>query len=123
MPRSTTAWLMASVSVAFSAIRPSQMNTRLIALNIGFLWFIWGFFVFEQDLLLQDEVQLGIELLFIRRAHHGGAQLLDTLEHFGVDVEGDEVDRDRPPGLWPACCLQLWAGPRSGSGRPCSRRR
>src|SRR5262245_34570644 len=28
---------MASVSVAFSAIRPSQMNTLFIALNIGFL--------------------------------------------------------------------------------------
>ena len=34
MPRSTTAWLMASVSVAFSAMRPSQMNTRLIARNM-----------------------------------------------------------------------------------------
>jgi hypothetical protein len=31
MPRSITAWLMASVSVACSAIKPSQMNTRLIA--------------------------------------------------------------------------------------------
>jgi hypothetical protein len=41
MPRSTTAWFIASVSVAFSAISPIQMNKRLIALNIGFL--VYGF--------------------------------------------------------------------------------
>src|SRR3954469_13869161 len=34
MPRSTTAWLMASVSVACSATRPSQMKTRLRARNM-----------------------------------------------------------------------------------------
>ena len=37
IPRSTTAWLIASVSVAFSAINPNQINNRFIALNIGFL--------------------------------------------------------------------------------------
>src|SRR5438477_2612064 len=34
MPRSTTAWLMASFSVAFSAVSPIQINSRLMALNI-----------------------------------------------------------------------------------------
>src|SRR4051812_43679642 len=101
MPRSTTAWLMASVSVAFSAINPIQMNSRLIALNIGFVLSCFGaskkrltrapahgssftmcrgrhqclfgfaagwFFILQQDLFLQDEIQLRVELLLIRRA-------------------------------------------------------
>src|SRR2546428_256136 len=110
---------MASVSVAFSAINPIQINNRLIALNIkvSFLYLLLllsllllllilllrlillfnllpllrrRLFFFEQNLVLQNEIQLRIELLFIRGADDSGPQLLNRREHFRVHVEGNE---------------------------------
>src|ERR1035437_6399830 len=86
MPRSTTAWLMASVSVACSAIRPIHINNRLIALNIGLLSVVWcllllhRFFLFEENLALEDILQLCVKLLLIRRADHRRADLFDRVK-------------------------------------------
>src|SRR5437016_689356 len=93
MPRSTTAWLMASVSVAFSAISPIHINKRLIALNIGFFGlgvFSW-LFVFQEDFLLQDKLKLGVQLFFIRGAHDGRAEAFERRELAGVHVKRDEM--------------------------------
>src|ERR1035441_1696640 len=100
MPRSTTAWLMASVSVACSAIRPIHINNRLIALNIGLLSVVWcllllhRFLLFEENLALEDILQLCVELLLIRRADHRRAELLDRVKNLGSHVKRDEVHRD-----------------------------
>src|ERR1041385_2686021 len=102
MPRSTTAWLMASVSVAFSAINPIQMKRRLIARNIWvlsvlavMLWLFGRLFFFKQDLALHDELELGIELFFVCGSDDGGALLFDAIEYFGIDIESAEMDRKR----------------------------
>src|SRR5213075_2815585 len=94
MPRSITAWLMASVSVTCSAIKPSQMNTRLIARNIvvSFAWLLG--FLFQQDLLLEDESQLLVELFLVDGANDVHAHLLERSEHLGFDVERDEMHED-----------------------------
>src|SRR5260370_27017094 len=101
MPRSTTASLMASVSVAFSAIRPIQINSLLIALNIGFLLlqdlfpaFGFWFFLFEQDFALHDELKLTAELLLVGGSHNRRAELLDRIEHFRIHVESHEMNRE-----------------------------
>src|ERR1019366_426057 len=97
MPRSTTAWLMASVSVACSAIRPIHINNRLIALNIGILsvacWLLLlhRFLLFEENLALENILQLRIELLLIRRANDRRAEFLDRIKDLGIHVKRHEV--------------------------------
>src|ERR1041385_1901935 len=92
MPRSTTASLMASVSVARSAMSPSQMNTRLIALNIGFLLVLFRFFFFQQNFLCENEFQLLIELSFVCGADDCRAKFLHAGKQVAIDVERHEVD-------------------------------
>src|SRR5438132_360981 len=117
MPRSTTASLMASVSVDFSAARPSQMKKRLIArkkpMAPSRLRLLPGarpaaaagrLLLLEEDLLLEDVRQLLGELRLVRRAEQRRALGLDRLEHRRIDVECDEVGADRglrPLGLPP----------------------
>src|SRR5580765_152741 len=95
MPRSITAWLMASVSVTCSAIKPSQMNTRLIARNIvvSFAWLLG--FLFQQDLLFEDESQLLVELFFVDGANDVHAHFFERSEHLGFDIEGHEMHEHR----------------------------
>src|SRR5664279_4529663 len=97
MPRSTTAWLMASVSVAFSAIRPIHINNRLIALNIGLLSVVWcllllhRLFLFEENLALENILQLRVELLLIGCPDDRRAELLDRIKDFGIHIKRHEV--------------------------------
>src|SRR6185436_19389574 len=86
---------MASVSVACSAMRPNQMNTRFMALNMVPFLFVPGFcrrFCFEQNLLFQNEFELSVELLFIGRSGHRCAKFLHASEYFRFDVKRNEVN-------------------------------
>src|ERR1035441_2040258 len=100
MPRSTTAWLMESVSVAFSAIRPIHINNRLIALNIGLLsvacWLLLfqRFLLFEENLALENILQLRIELLLIRCSDDRGTELLDRIKDFGIRSQERRVGEE-----------------------------
>src|SRR5881394_134760 len=86
---------MASVSVACSAISPSQMNTRLIALNIvvPLLRFLRLLF-FQQDFLLENKLKLLVELLFVGGPNHRHAQFLQRAEDLGIDVERHEMEKN-----------------------------
>src|SRR5437773_12383879 len=101
MPLSTTAWLMASVSVAFSAINPIQINNRLMALNIRCPFWCFGLLFFrrllflKQDFTLHDELELVVMLLFVHGGHNGRALLLHRIKNLGLNVEGDEMHRKR----------------------------
>src|SRR5688572_17584719 len=95
MPRSTTAWLMASPSVACSAISPNQMKIRLIALNIALsLLNLLFLFLLQENLLLEDEFQLLAKLLLIGGTHDGDPHLLQGRKDLGIDVERHKMDED-----------------------------
>src|SRR5439155_1061553 len=64
-------------------------------LLVGLLAFGRRFLLLEQDLALEDVVELLAELPGIGRAHHRRAERSQRLEPVRVDVEGDEVCRER----------------------------
>src|SRR5688500_14449671 len=90
MPRSTTAWLMASVSVACSAMRPSQIKIRLNALNISIPPLLFVVFL-EKHFLLEHKIQLLIQLLLVGGSDDGRAVLLERCKNTRADIESNKV--------------------------------
>ena len=50
-------------------------------------------FFLEKNLFLQNKRKLGIELFFVKRTYDCRVQLLDRSKHFGIDIEGDKMNR------------------------------
>src|SRR5581483_9017208 len=101
MPRSITAWLIASVSVAFSAVRPSQMNNLLIARNIMFSVLSLlrlhsrrtpRLLILKQDLALEDKFQLRVQLLLVRRRQDGCPLPFHRREHLRIHIKRHKME-------------------------------
>lgn len=56
---------------------------------MGFRWF----FVFQKDFLLQNELELGIELLFVGRSDDRGTEPFYGRELTRIDIECDKMNR------------------------------